>query len=93
MKWHQRKIKNYFRVQNKKTNSKEIENYVLVKDTGNTSGKVENNDIEVTYFYQYNKALARANYIDKKTNENIYKEEKIGLEGEIKTFEEKVLDG
>lgn len=76
-----------------KTNSKEIENYVLVKDTGNTSGKVENNDIEVTYFYQYNKALARANYIDKKTNENIYKEEKIGLEGEIKTFEEKVLDG
>lgn len=75
------------------TKAKDIKDYKLIKDTQNTKGKMNNKDIQVIYYYQYSNCLGSAKYIDKTTNELIEETDEIGLEGEKKEFDEKIIDG
>lgn len=82
----------HFEGEDYSTIQKEIKDYKFVKDSGNTSGKMTNKDLNVAYYYQYSNALARANYIDKTTGERMDVDEKIGLEGEKISFEERQFE-
>ena len=79
----------YYEGDEYKTTPKEIKDYELVKDSGNTSGKMGHENKTVTYYYVYNNAKAKANYIDKITGEKLGEESKVGKEGEKISFEEK----
>ena len=71
---------------------KEIRDYIFIKDSGNTSGKMGNEDKKITFYYKYANSKVKANYIDKTTNKKMYENTRIGIEGEKFTFEEKKFD-
>jgi len=60
-------IENYENT-NYTTSPKNIEGYTLVQDSENTSGVIENDDIEVNYYYALNNSV-EVNYIDNATKE------------------------
>ena len=70
----------------------DIVDYELVGDSGNTSGTDINSNVEVEFYYKYNKGKAIANYIDKVKNENLDQKSKSGCEGDKVTFEELQFD-
>lgn len=74
-------------------NEKEIKNYRLYISPSNREGEMPENDEIVTYSYVYTNAKITANYIDKKTNQILTTDEKIGTENRKAKFEEKQIDG
>ena len=75
------------------TSAREIEGYTLTGDTGNTSGEVGRENIEVTYYYKKNTKVT-VKYIDMVTGESIEKEEVIsGLERDEYETVKKEIEG
>ena len=64
------------------TEKKEIYNYTFVEDTGNTSGKMTEEKIEVIYYYAQN-TKAKVQHIDRETKEILKEETKFGKVGDL----------
>ena len=64
------------------TEQKEIENYTFVEDTGNTSGKMTKEQIEVIYYYAQN-TKAKVEHIDRETGEILKEETENGKVGDL----------
>ena len=76
------------------TEKKEIAEYTYTRDTENTSGTVEDADIEVIYYYKKVSEGLEIKYIDQATGEEIAPTETIeGLENEEYTTEPKEIPG
>ena len=65
-----------------KTEKKTINNYTYVEDTGNTSGKMEENQIEVIYYYAQN-TKAKVEHIDRETGTILKEETQEGKVGDL----------
>ena len=75
------------------TEKKTIDGYTFTKDTGNTTGTVQDKDIEVIYYYKKNTKVV-VKYIDEVTKEEIIDSvEIIGLEKDPYETEEKEKAG
>ena len=74
------------------TEQKEIENYTFVEDTGNTSGKMEEGQIEVIYYYAQN-TKAKVEHIDRETGEILKEETKDGKVGDLFETHPEDFDG
>ena len=70
------------------TNKKEIEDYDFTKVTGNTSGTMKGENIDVIYYYKH-KSKVIVNYIDEETGEKIDTFDKDVHEGDSFTAEER----
>lgn len=71
-----------------RTNKKEIEDYDFTKVTGNTSGTMKGENIDVIYYYKH-KSKVIVNYIDEETGEKIDTFDKDVHEGDSFTAEER----
>ena len=75
------------------TEKKQIAGYTYTRDTQNTSGTVENKDIEVVYYYKKNTSVT-VRYLDVKTNEPLEEDIVInGLEADDYDTEQKTFEG
>ena len=75
------------------TEKKVFDGYALIKVTGNTSGIVAREDIEVTYYYKKNTGII-INHIDKYEKSIVLKNEtRNGLEGDSYTTSEEKFKG
>ena len=75
------------------TEKKQIAGYTYTRDTQNTSGTVENKDIEVVYYYKKNTSVT-VRYLDVKTNEQLEEDIVInGLEADDYDTEQKTFEG
>ena len=76
------------------TEKKEISGYQFTKDSGNTTGTVERENIDVVYYYKKTSAGVEVRYIDQVTGEPLYPPENItGLEKDPYTTQAKEIDG
>ena len=64
------------------TEKKDINNYTFVGDTGNTSGKMTKEPIEVIYYYAQN-TKAKVEHIDRETGEILKEETRNGIVGDL----------
>ena len=75
------------------TEKKSFDGYTFTKDSGNTSGIVERENIEVIYYYKKTSAGIEVKYIDQVTKEEIADSvTKTGLEKDPYTTEAKDID-
>ena len=76
------------------TEKKTIDGYTFTKDTGNTTGTVQDKDIEVIYYYKKNSAGVVTKHIDTVTKKEIAKSTtQTGLENEEYTTSPATIDG
>ena len=76
------------------TEKKDISGYTYTKDTGNTTGTVVDEDIEVVYYYKKNSAGVVTKHIDTVTKKEIAKSTtQTGLENEEYTTSPVTIDG
>ena len=76
------------------TTAKDIDSYTLVGDSGKTSGVMQSNETEVTYYYKKNSAGVVTKYIDQVTKEEIAaSKSQTGLENDEYTTIEEVVPG
>ena len=64
------------------TEKKDINNYTFVEDTGNTSGKMTKEQIEVIYYYAQN-TKAKVEHIDRETGKILKEETTSGKVGDL----------
>ncbi len=74
------------------TEKKVIEGYTYVEDTGNTTGEMTREKIEVVYYYLYNTRVI-VEHIDEYTNELLATETEEGLVGDIYESSAKDFEG
>lgn len=75
------------------TGKKTISGYTYTKNSGNTTGTVVRDNIEVTYYYKKDTAVT-VKYIDKYTEEEIATSvKKTGLQGDDYETEQKTING
>ena len=74
------------------TEKKVIEGYTYVEDTGNTTGEMTRDRIEVVYYYLYNTRVI-VEHIDEYTNELLATETEEGLVGDIYESSAKDFEG
>ena len=89
-----RVVTTYKEGENYTTEKKEISGYQFTKDSGNTTGTVERENIDVVYYYKKTSAGVEVRYIDQVTGEPLYPPENItGLEKDPYTTQAKEIDG
>ncbi len=71
------------------TEQKTVKDYTLVEVPQNANGTMPGNDVNVKYYYKYNKAKVKVNYIDKTTGDVMDSVTLIGTEGDKVISEEK----
>lgn len=87
-------IKSYKEGDSYTTQIKDFEGYTFIRDTGNTSGIVSRNNIEVIYYYKKNSAGVLTKHIAQVTKEEIYEQEiQNGLEGDDYITHSKNISG
>ncbi|MBO5476427.1 MAG: MucBP domain-containing protein [Clostridia bacterium] len=87
-------IKTYKEGDTYSTEKKDFENYKFIHDTGNLSGTIARENIEVAYYYKKNSAGIIVRHIDQVTGDEIATSEtKTGLEGDEYTTTSKDIDG
>ena len=87
-------VTTYKEGENYTTEKKEISGYQFTKDSGNTTGTVERENIDVVYYYKKTSAGVEVRYIDQVTGEPLYPPENItGLEKDPYTTQAKEIDG
>lgn len=74
------------------TSSKEINNYKLIEMPSNSKGTMPHNDVSVKYYYKYNNAKVKVNYIDELTGNILDMATLTGMEGEEAISEEKTFE-
>ena len=87
-------VTTYKEGENYTTEKKEISGYQFTKDSGNTTGTVERENIDVVYYYKKTSAGVEVRYIDQVTGEQLYPPENItGLEKDPYETQAKEIDG
>ena len=87
-------VTTYKEGENYTTEKKEISGYQFTKDSGNTTGTVERENIDVVYYYKKTSAGVEVRYIDQVTGEPLYPPENItGLEKDPYETQAKEIDG
>lgn len=74
------------------TTSKEISNYKLIEMPTNMKGTMPHNDVNVKYYYKYNNAKVKVNYIDELTGNILDTATLTGMEGEEAVSEERTFE-
>ena len=74
------------------TEQKTVKDYTLVEVPKNASGTMPGNDVNVKYYYKYNKAKVKVNYIDETTGDIMDSETLTGTEGDKVVTEDKSFD-
>ena len=74
------------------TEQKTVKDYTLVEVPQNASGIMPGKDVNVKYYYRYNKAKVKVNYIDETTGDVMDTETLTGTEGDKVITEDKAFD-